>query len=124
MRPLLLLATLMWLVPALLPPPAAAAERGAVMGPAEANAYAATGSIMLIDIRHPSEWHETGIATPARTITMHDPKGPKAFLDAVVRAVNGDMSRHVALICASGVRSTWAQRFLAARGFRQVYNVK
>jgi len=124
MRLVLLLAVLVWLAPAPLPHPAAAADRGTVMAPGQANASAEAGSLVLIDIRHPTEWLETGVATPARTISMHDPKDLKAFLDAVVKAVNGDMSRPVALICASGVRSTWAQRFLAARGFRQVYNVK
>jgi len=124
MRALILFVALIWLAPALAPSTADAAGKNAIVGPAEANASAATGEIVLIDIRHPSEWRETGVASPAKTITMHDPKGPSAFLDAVVKAVGGDMSRPVALICASGVRSTWAQRFLAARGFRRVCNVK
>ena len=97
---------------------------GVILDPIEARASAEGGGIVLIDIRRPSEWRETGVATPARTITMHDPAGPNAFLAAVVEAVGGNLDRPVALICASGVRSTWAQRFLSARGFRRVYNVK
>jgi len=124
MRGLPLIIVLIWFAAAVSPPTAEAAGNNAILGPTEANASAASGTVVLIDIRHPSEWRETGVASPARTITMHDPKGPDGFLKAVAQAVDGDMSQPIALICASGVRSTWAQRFLAARGFRRVYNVK
>ncbi len=118
-----ILAVILFAVAAV-PSPADAAGKNAILGPAEANASAASGEILLIDIRHPSEWRQTGVAAAAKTITMHDPKGPNAFRDAVAQAVGGDLSQPIALICASGVRSTWAQRFLAAVGFRRVYNVK
>ncbi len=121
MRGLFLLFALVWLAAA---PADAASEKPVVIGPAEANASAQAGALILIDIRQPQEWRQTGVATPARTISMHDPGGPNGFLNAIIQAVGGDRARPIALICASGVRSTWAQRFLAARGFRQVYNVK
>ena len=105
------------------PAGAVAAGHGVLSAP-EARQRAERGALTLIDIRRPSEWHETGIAASALPVTMHDPQGPGGFLAAVLSALGGDRSRPVALICASGVRSTWASRFLKARGFANVYNVK
>ncbi len=82
------------------------------------------GSVTLIDIRRPSEWRDTGIAKGARTITMHDPEGQTGFLTAIIAGVDGDKTAPIALICASGVRSTWASAFLTQNGFTQVMNVK
>ena len=110
MRGIALFLALVWIAPVLVPSMADAAGKDTVMGPVEAKTSAESGEIVLIDIRHPSEWRETGVAAPAKTITMHDPKGPNAFLNAVVKAVGGDISRPVALICASGVRSTTDRR--------------
>ncbi len=95
-----------------------------VMAPESALEKAQAGELLLVDIRRPSEWRETGVAEPAVEITMHDAAGPRGFLKAMVSAVDGDRSAPVALICASGVRTTWASRFLAANGFSHVYNVK
>lgn len=82
------------------------------------------GSIVIIDIRRPQEWRDTGIPDSARAITMHHPDGPAGFLTAVLDSVDGDKSTAIALICASGVRSTWASTFLARNGFTHVYNIK
>lgn len=89
------------------------------------DAYTASseGSVTLIDIRRPSEWNQTGIPQGAQAITMHDDDGPSAFLENIRKAVNGDTSAPIALICARGVRTKWAQRFLTANGFTNVLNV-
>lgn len=103
--------------------PARSAE-DSVMSIPTAHERAREGSILLVDIRRPSEWRETGLAQPAIAVTMHDPAGPPGFLEAMLAAVDGDRSRPVALICASGVRSSWARRFLAANGFERVHDVR
>lgn len=81
------------------------------------------GAVTLIDIRRPSEWNDTGIPEGAQAITMHDENGPASFLENIRKAVNGDQSAPIALICARGVRTQWAQRFLTANGFTNVLNV-
>ena len=81
------------------------------------------GSVILIDIRSPSEWDQTGIPQGAHAVTMHDDGGPAAFLDNVRKTVGGDTSAPIALICARGVRTKWAQRFLTSNGFTNVLNV-
>ncbi|MDW3206739.1 MAG: rhodanese-like domain-containing protein [Alphaproteobacteria bacterium] len=82
------------------------------------------GAITIVDIRRPQEWQDTGIPRGARAISMHHPDGPAGFLAAVLDSVDGDKSTPIALICASGVRSTWASTFLARSGFTSVYNIK
>ncbi|MEQ8603452.1 MAG: rhodanese-like domain-containing protein [Marivibrio sp.] len=103
---------------------AAPATAESVMTPEETLARVEGGEMLLLDIRRPSEWAATGVPTPAREVTMHLEGGPRAFLRAVDAAVAGDRDRPVALICASGVRTTWASRFLTANGYSAVYNVK
>ncbi len=82
------------------------------------------GEIVMIDIRRPKEWRDTGVAMGAKPITMHDPKGPQAFVANVLAVVGGDRSTPIALICASGVRSTYMQKFLRTSGFKTILNVK
>jgi rhodanese-related sulfurtransferase len=89
----------------------------------EAYRKAASGEITLIDIRTPQEWRESGIPAGALPITMHDPKGPQAFYRNVLAALDNDKKRPVALICARGYRSDWAQAFLARAGLTNVLDV-
>lgn len=102
---------------------ASAAARKGVLSAPEARSRMENDGLLMLDIRRPSEWRDTGIAQGAQALTMHDPGGPPGFLQAVLEAVGNDRNRPVALICASGVRSTWAQRFLQANGFTRVDNV-
>lgn len=102
---------------------AAAAQDGVIDAPT-ALRLQSEGSIAIIDIRRPAEWRETGVPAGARAITMHHPDGASGFLASVLSSVDGDKSAPIALICASGVRSTWASTFLARNGFTQVYNIK
>jgi len=79
--------------------------------------------LTVIDIRSPQEWLESGVPKGALTITMHTPLGKRAFLAAVRDAVRGDTARPIALICAVGGRSRWAQRFLTESGFSRVSDI-
>lgn len=101
----------------------APAEDG-VIDAETAHARQQTGEMTVIDIRRPSEWQETGIPAGGKAVTMHDPDGLAAFLSNVLDAVDGNPDAPIGLICASGVRSTWASAFLARNGFTQVYNIK
>ncbi len=81
------------------------------------------GSLTLIDIRSPGEWEKSGIPKGSIPITMHNPAGKAAFKNAVLAAVKGDKMRPIALICAVGGRSHWAQGYLKKHGFTQVVDV-
>lgn len=79
--------------------------------------------LTVIDIRSPREWLESGIPNGARAITMHNPAGIQAFLAAVRAAVANDTAHPIAVICAVGGRSRWAQAFLTENGFSQVSDI-
>ena len=93
------------------------------MTPPEALAKAKAGELLLIDIRTPAEWRQSGIPEYALHIDFRQEGGPAAFERAVLEAVKGDRNRPIALICASGNRSAHAQQFLEQAGFTQVQDV-
>lgn len=78
---------------------------------------------LLIDIRQPEEWRETGIAQGALRIPMAHPQGAAGFLNAVLEAVGGDRDASIALICRSGNRSRRMQQLLQQHGFSDVVSV-
>ena len=80
------------------------------------------GKLLIIDVRTPEEWRETGVIPEARRVDFY--RGPQVLLKSVVEMVGGDKSAPIAVVCHSGSRSTEAQRFLQAQGFTQVYNLR
>lgn len=107
------------------PPAAAGASTGAsgnVIGAKEAFRRAAEGGIVLVDIRHPMEWRQTGVGVHAIPITMHQ---RMTFFVKQLRAVaDADKQKPVALICAEGVRSAHLQKALKLYGFPDVIDVR
>ncbi|WP_009869427.1 rhodanese-like domain-containing protein [Paramagnetospirillum magnetotacticum] len=95
-----------------------------VISAVDANAMLTEGKLLLIDLRTPEEWRQTGVPAEARRINVHDPEGPAAFLEKVLGAAGGDKSRPIGLICRVGNRSTQAQKLLLAKGFTNVVNIK
>ncbi|MEE8280459.1 MAG: rhodanese-like domain-containing protein [Alphaproteobacteria bacterium] len=103
---------------------AAPAGEGGVITADAAAERAAAGEILVIDVRSPREWRQTGVAKGARQVTIHDPGGLAGFLAAVKAELGGDLERPIAVICAYGNRSTLAQRVLTQAGFTRVLNIK
>lgn len=87
--------------------------------PAQAFARAKAKSIVLVDIRTPREWRQTGIPDGAVPIDMRR----KDFLAALDQQVKGDRTVEIALICARGVRSARMTNALVAAGFYNVLDV-
>jgi rhodanese-related sulfurtransferase len=92
---------------------------GPLVEPAQVQQQVQDGKVTLIDIRRPEEWRETGVAKGALRIEMHDP----AFVETVLKQVNGNRNAPIALICRSGHRSGQMQKTLLDQGFTQVYSV-
>jgi rhodanese-related sulfurtransferase len=86
---------------------------------ASAHARAASGEVLLVDIRRPEEWQATGIGAPALALDMRRPD----FTRALAEAAGGDPDRPIALICARGVRSARLAASLAEAGFTQIIDV-
>jgi len=80
------------------------------------------GGLLIIDIRTPEEWRETGVIPGARRVDFY--RGPDVLLKSVLQMVDGNRNAPIALVCHSGSRTIQAQRFLQTQGFTQVYNVR
>jgi rhodanese-related sulfurtransferase len=80
------------------------------------------GKLLIIDVRTPEEWRETGVIPAARRVDFY--RGPQVMLKSVLEMVGGDRNAPIAVICHSGSRSSEAQRFLQAQGFTKVYNLR
>lgn len=95
------------------------------ISPDEALERATNGEVTIVDIRLPMEWQETGLPDPAVGISLQEPSGQprQGFLEDVLALVEGDKNRSIALICARGNRSAFAEKFLAANGFTQIYDI-
>jgi rhodanese-related sulfurtransferase len=103
--------------------PAAAqrAATGTVMPATEAHAEAMAGTVVLVDIRTPGEWQDTGVPASAHAVTMHQ-DGP-AFLAGLKAAMGGDTTRPLAIICHSGNRTSTIYADLQRAGFPNLINV-
>ena len=105
--------------------PAIAQEAGGgVISADKALKLAAAGELVLVDVRSPQEWQQTGVPAGAQLVTIHRPDGLIGFLDAMGETLGPDRGQPVALICARGNRSSVSSSALAQAGYTQVYNVR
>lgn len=92
-----------------------------VMTVEDAHQKARAGEIILVDVRRPSEWQASGLPTPAHAITMHQDSA--TFVRQLRTAANGQPNRPLALICATGGRTSWLLPQLRKAGFTNLINV-
>jgi rhodanese-related sulfurtransferase len=59
------------------------------------------------------EWKQTGLAAPAKPISMHE----GGFLQKLMEVAGGDRNKPIAIICATGGRTRYLQHALAGAGF-------
>ena len=97
----------------------AVASAAETLSAPEAFAKAEAGELVLVDIRRPSEWSESGIASVATPLSMHE----KGFIEGLesIRAANP--GKEIALICATGGRSAFLQKELTKRGLGATVDV-
>jgi len=113
------LAALMLLILA-----ACAQDKGATLSAPDAYARAQAGTLTLIDIRHPEEWRQTGVATGALRIDMTDTQGEAGFVQRVATAMSGNKNAPIGLLSLAGNRGANAQQVLHKAGFTHVYNIR
>ena len=85
----------------------------------EAFDQAASGEVLLVDIRTPTEWQRTGLPQGAVPLDMRRPD----FTTELLQLTGGAADRPVALICAGGVRSARLSLRLSEAGFTQIIDV-
>lgn len=96
---------------------------GDYLTPPQALAASQQDARLLIDIRTPAEWRETGIAPNAALADFNGLGRGGGFIARVNTLVDGDKASPIALICARGGRSSRAARLLRAAGFKDVRDV-
>jgi rhodanese-related sulfurtransferase len=99
--------------------------RAEVLTPDVAKAAAERGELTIIDIRLPAEWAQTGVPEGALAIALQDAsQQPRAgFVADVLEALGADPDKPIALICARGHRSAYAQQLLTQAGLTQVHDI-
>jgi rhodanese-related sulfurtransferase len=90
------------------------------MTPPEIAKLAQEKKVILVDIRRPEEWAETGVAENAHKLDMNDP----LFSAKLSKLTGGDRSKPVALICRTANRTRTVQQALLQGGYAAVINVE
>ena len=92
---------------------------GEKMPAAEALSLSANGEIILVDIRTPQEWQQSGVPATAHLLNMKD----KTFIPGLRALMAENPGKPVALICATGGRSGYVTKRLGEIGFPGLINV-
>lgn len=95
--------------------PAAASE----MTPRQAHDALGRGEIVLVDIRTPPEWKETGIAEKAVPLDMTS----ASFIPGLQKLLAENPGKPIALICRTGNRSSYLSGELRRAGLSGVIDV-
>jgi rhodanese-related sulfurtransferase len=83
------------------------------ISPAEAAKRVEAGTAVLVDVREPNEWAETGVAQPAALLPMSDLLGEKKLWQPFL---NQNAGKEILLYCRSGNRSGKVAEKLAKQG--------
>ncbi len=97
--------------------PASASET--VISAPDVYVAAKSGNIILVDIRRPEEWAQTGIAEGAIALDMTE----KTFVDSLVKLRAAYPEKPIALICRTGNRSGYVFDALNQQGFPNLLDV-
>lgn len=89
----------------------------------EARALQEQEAIVLIDIRQPEEWRQTGMPEGSVGVSMAHPEGGQGFLRDVLAAVDGDTDAAIAVICRTGNRTSQVVPALQQWGFTRIYHI-
>jgi rhodanese-related sulfurtransferase len=99
---------------------AAVAQERATMSVREAHERTRSKGVILVDIRRPEEWADTGIAEGAIRLDMTSPAFEARL--ASLRAENP--GKPIALICRTANRSRHLQDVLTRRGWTGLVDVR
>ncbi len=89
------------------------------MSAKEASRAVAAGEIVLIDIRTPKEWAESGVAKGAWPIDMVS----RDFGTRIQALLKAEANKPIAIICATGGRTLFLQNIISQNGLGEVWDV-
>lgn len=110
------------LLAALSSPPVSVAAQAALpsLSVREAHEAAKSGKLVLVDIRTPEEWADTGVPEGAIKLDMTG----SAFEVRLAALKLDHPGKPIALICRTGSRSSTMQKKLAGRGWANLVDVR
>ena len=82
--------------------------------PQDAAALLAANKAVLVDVREPAEWTETGVAAPAMLLPKSDFDGSQKLWKEFLAGAGG---KQIIVYCRSGRRSAAVASALAEKGF-------
>lgn len=85
----------------------------------EAHAGLKSGNLILVDVRAPQEWQETGVAEGAWPLDMCE----EAFGGWMLAALERNPNQQVAIICRSGNRSGRLMQLFSQNGIEGLLDV-
>jgi rhodanese-related sulfurtransferase len=77
------------------------------------------GKMVLVDVRTPAEWKDTGVAPGAIMLSM----ASKDFTKKLKEVVEANPGKKIGLICASGGRSTAVQKQMDKLGISNAVDI-
>lgn len=86
----------------------------------EAHEAARAGKLVLVDIRTPEEWADTGVPDGAIKLDMTG----SAFEVRLAALKLDHPGKPIALICRTGNRTSTVQKTLAGRGWKELVDVR
>jgi rhodanese-related sulfurtransferase len=86
----------------------------------EAHEAAKAGKLVLVDIRTPEEWTDTGVPEGAIKLDMTG----SAFEVRLAALKLDHPGKPIALICRTGNRTSTVQKKLAGRGWKELVDVR
>lgn len=104
---------------ALIASPVARAAGVQTMSVEEAREAAASGTLVLVDIRTPGEWRQSGVPDLAVPLDMRQ----GGFIKNLLALRDDNPDAQIGLICATGGRSRHVANWLAQKGVTGVVDV-
>ncbi|WP_372885186.1 rhodanese-like domain-containing protein [Shimia sp.] len=99
--------------------PSLAVAEGGVLSAGQAMQGLADGTLILIDLRTPEEWQDTGVARGAWPLDMTQ----HSFGGDLLRVIERNPQHQVAVICRTGRRSAYMVEVLERNGIHGVLDV-
>jgi rhodanese-related sulfurtransferase len=94
---------------------------------ADEMAMFASSDAIIVDVRTPAEWKETGVITNVHLITYFDEKAnplKNDFMSKLNALTAKDKTKQIVLVCRTGVRSKFVAAVLDREGYKSVFNYK
>lgn len=89
----------------------------------QAYKMAQAGDLVIVDIRTPSEWRDTGIAEPALQLSMPASVNDSRFLAKFDAIKKDNPGKKIGIICATGGRTAWMRAELEKHGLGKTLDI-